>query len=239
MARHALQFSKQPPRKLAALIELVNGLPSDLAIRRTITPTALREKAEAEGKLDSLSDVIYQAISDLPHNLKNYVLLGFWEGGKPDKNSFDMIKEGGVIERYEQLWDASLILREIARRPDKDQKPDLWILNPLHTSKVLLEIDAQGILRGVKTLFFQVIEDRDIEAKRIRECPVCKRIFWAGRITIQCCSPSCANTFRVHRHRYKTEEEKAEYELRRARREEKRQKEALKAPQSAKKKKGK
>ena len=147
--------------------------------------------------------------------------MGFWAGGESLKGSLEVAKEGGVVERYSQLWDAYLTLREIARHADKEAKPSIWILNAFYTAPVFLEIDREGMLRDVKTLFFRVIEDEDIEARRIRECPICKRIFWAGRLTMKCCSPRCANTFRVHRHRYRTKEEKADYELRRARREEK------------------
>lgn len=220
MTEQALQFFKKPPKKLAALIELVNGFPSDLERRREILPKALREKAEAEGKADLLVGSIVEAIKDLPGKLQDYVCMGFWDEGGSDKRALDFAKEGGVIERYSQLWDAYLTLREIARRPDKEAKPALWMLNALYNAPAFLEIDRQGILRDVKTLFFRVITDEDIEARRIRECPICKRIFWAGRLTMKCCSTRCANTFRVHRHRYRTAEEKAEYELRRARREE-------------------
>lgn len=236
MTKQALQFIKKPPKKLAALIELVNGFPSDLERRREILPTALREKAEAEGKADLLAELIFKAINDLPDKLQNYVNMGFWDGGESIKGSLEVAKEGGVVERYCQLWDAYLTLREIARRPDKEAKPSIWILNTLYTAPVFLEIDREGILRDVKTLFFRVIADEDIEARRIRECPICKRIFWAGRLTMNCCSPRCANTFRVHRHRYRTEEQKADYKFRRKRREEKRQKEAHKKAQLSTKK---
>lgn len=100
---------------------------------------------------------------------------------------------------------------------------------------MFLEIDSEGMLRDVKTLFFQVVEDEDVEARRIRECPICQRIFWAGRLTMQGCSPRCANTFRVRRHRYRTKEEKAEHKFRRVRREISKQKEAQKGRQSVKK----
>jgi len=228
MKEQALQKIKQPPKKLAALLELINGLPSDKTHRLAITPKALRKKAEAEGETDKLAHVISRAIADLPGKLKDYVLLSFWDGGKSAKGEFDLLKEGNVVERYEQLWDAYLVLREIARRPNKDEKPALWVLHPQFVAPVFLEIDGGGMLRDVKTIFFQAIGSGVVEARRIRECPICKRIFWAGRITMKCCSTRCSNTFRVHNYRYKTEEEKAEYKLRRMKLEEKRQTEARK-----------
>jgi len=37
------------------------------------------------------------------------------------------------------------------------------------------------------------------EASRIKECPICGRIFWAGRLTKSACSPRCTNTLNVRR----------------------------------------
>lgn len=237
MAKQALQFFKKPPEKLAALIELVNGFPSDLERRKEILPETLRKKVEAEGREDLLTTAIVEAIKDLPNKLQDYVCMGFWDGGESIKGSLDFAKEGGVVERYSQLWDAYLTLREIARQPDEEKnKPAIWMLLPLYSAPVFLEIDRQGMLRDVKTLFFRVIADEDVEARRIGECPICKRIFWAGRLTMKCCSTRCANTFRVHRHRYRTAEEKVDYELRRVKREKKRQKKTQKeAPLSTEK----
>src|SRR5687768_10691116 len=116
MAKQALQNLKKPPEKLAALLELVNGLPSDKARRLLITPESLRKRAEEEGRLDSLGNVIYEAIAHLPPKLIEYFGMSFWDGGKSFFGDLDMIKIGGVVERYDQLWDAYLTLRYIARR---------------------------------------------------------------------------------------------------------------------------
>ncbi len=87
--------------------------------------------------------------------------------------------------------------------------------------KIWLTIDEEGIVRTKNQPLVDAISEDDVEAARIRECKVCKRIFWAGRITKQCCSPACSNTFRVRRHRYKTAAEKAEHKHKRYTREEK------------------
>ena len=40
-----------------------------------------------------------------------------------------------------------------------------------------------------------------VEAARIRECPICSRIFWAGRIDQPCCTSRCASALRTRRYR--------------------------------------
>jgi hypothetical protein len=242
MAKQALQFFKKPPKKIGALIELVNCFPSDLEHRKAITPVALRECAEAENEKaennnreDFLTDSILNAVKDLPGKLVNYVYSGFWDGGKSRKGEYDVIKEGDIVARYEQLWDAYFCLRTVAQNNSEGGKPHLWMMHTLYAAPMWLEIDARGMLQSKRPLFFEVIEEEQVEAARIRECQICKRIFWAGRHTIKCCSPHCANTFRVHRHRYKTDEEKAAFKARKIAREKRSEREVRKRSASTKK----
>ncbi len=43
----------------------------------------------------------------------------------------------------------------------------------------------------------------EIEAERIRECPVCGRLFWAGRLDQSACRPKCSNVLRARTWREK------------------------------------
>lgn|GEM_PF-6221231 len=43
----------------------------------------------------------------------------------------------------------------------------------------------------------------EIEAERIRECEVCERLFWAGRLDQSACRPQCSNVLRARRWREK------------------------------------
>jgi hypothetical protein len=45
-----------------------------------------------------------------------------------------------------------------------------------------------------KPLFFRVLEE--VEVERIRECPICEKLFWAGRLDQAACSPRCSNVDR-------------------------------------------
>lgn len=51
-------------------------------------------------------------------------------------------------------------------------------------------------------LLFRVLEG--VEAERIRECPICEKLFWAGRLDQTACSTRCANVRRgrIHREKY-------------------------------------
>ena len=100
-----------------------------MALRHEISPEILRAQLKASTAQDGLNedrtivDLIEDKAGSLPEELELYVLRGYWEGGKSQKSSFDLVKEDGVIERYQQLWDACLTLRAIAQHPDKDKAP--------------------------------------------------------------------------------------------------------------------
>jgi hypothetical protein len=66
----------------------------------------------------------------------------------------------------------------------------LW--RQLGRSYVLDEIDEKGMVRVSTDLFAEAMDEEPIEAARIRECAICTRIFFAGRIDAwQCGDPKC------------------------------------------------
>lgn len=67
-----------------------------------------------------------------------------------------------------------------------------------------IQVDDEGIIRVVRDQFAAAVED--VEANRIKECAICRRIFWAGRITQQACSVACAHALRNRRYRAKYKE---------------------------------
>lgn len=150
----------------------------------------------------------------LPSELRAYVWLGEWKGGSFHVEPFDVhpdvwaavtgkkVKQPvkifwpvlpGAFQRYAEVWDAYEKLHGIA----KFARGDLhgWNLLKLgrHASiPTAVEIDTQGVVRERKSLFSKVIEGQSVEAVRIRECPICTLIFWAGRIDAgQCGTPKC------------------------------------------------
>jgi predicted RNA-binding Zn ribbon-like protein len=59
--------------------------------------------------------------------------------------------------------------------------------------------DKDGKIRFTPPSIVQLLEG--IEAARIRECPVCYKIFWAGRRDMGCCSTQCSHTQRQRKYR--------------------------------------
>jgi len=60
---------------------------------------------------------------------------------------------------------------------------------------VSLTIDESGNLRVQLDPLLQAIDK--VEARRIRECPICGKIFWAGRIDQPCCTTRCSGKRRT------------------------------------------
>src|SRR5262249_5690936 len=67
--------------------------------------------------------------------------------------------------------------------PGKLEFPELV---DLFTSGALSETDKRG---------------REVDPTRIRQCPVCNTIFWAGRSDKECCSRRCGHTLAGRRYR--------------------------------------
>jgi hypothetical protein len=200
------KYLRQTPKKLDRLIELVNTLPrfdsSDLTY---LHPQHLREQTKAEleeecgGRKNAdfdtyLAGSIIEAltIKKLPPSLLDYVIHGF----KDDPKTLHvMIKDRGVVGRYENIWTANLRLHNLAKLAQAQGRPNfvrsnVWQL--LDRSYVLDEIDDEGIVRVSSDLFAEAMAEEPIEAARIRECAICTKIFFAGRIDAwQCGDPKC------------------------------------------------
>ena len=58
-----------------------------------------------------------------------------------------------------------------------------------------------------------------VETRRIRECPICQKLFWAGRIDKKCCGPRCLTVWHSRKWR---EKYLASYKLQRIRKAEQR-----------------
>jgi hypothetical protein len=211
-AEQALQKGLRPvPSKLSRFIALANlalpecelpktaGLSRELQVLEISPDPAKRSDWESRvmGALDSIPE-------QLPR-FREYIHRAYIAGGPRAA-----LRAYNYILRIRINFYSIIVLSDGSHFTVK-----FHLANPVE-----LSIDVEGLVRIRVDEFTEALEG--IEAKRIRLCEVCKRIFWAGRITQKCCSNSCSNKFRVHRFRYKTDEEKAAYELRRMRREEKR-----------------
>lgn len=228
-ASQASRF-KPPPPKLAALIELANGFPSDVKQLRSMSPQALEAEANAvqddptrsrdlvngnvgkavsrkeraELAMKPLRDVIVEKIDPLSAKLREYLLFGIREDITPLNTGRSKFMEAGIINRYRQIWDATIKLRGIARAVDVRVKTGHWLtpffsFDGSYTPPPLMEVGTDGILYEFRSLFSEVIGSEKVEVVRVRVCEVCDRIFWAGRITMKGCSARCGDVLRKRR----------------------------------------
>jgi hypothetical protein len=61
---------------------------------------------------------------------------------------------------------------------------------------VEISVNKEGFLQTNSTEFYELITTHKIEARRIRNCVICPKIFWANRIDKWTCSKTCGNTLR-------------------------------------------
>lgn len=199
------RYLRPTPEKLKRLIELVNTLPPfdslDLSL---LHPEHLRNQTEVELEKEGgrksahfdirLTGLIIEALKmkKLSPALLDYVTLGF----KDSRTTLHgMIRDGGVVGRYTDIWTANIRLHNLAKLAQAQGRPNfvrsnLWQL--LDRSYVLDEIDEKGIVKVSTDLFAEAMAEEPIEAARIRECAICARIFFAGRIDAwQCGDPKC------------------------------------------------
>jgi hypothetical protein len=199
------KYLRPTPEKLKRLIELVNTLPAfDSLDLRLLHPQYLQAQTEAElqeegGRKNAhfdirLTGLIIEALKmkKLSPALLDYVTLGL----KDSRTTLHgMIRDGGVVGRYENIWTANIRLHNLAKLAQAQGRPNfersnLWRL--FDRSYVLDEIDANGIVKVSTDLFAEAMAEEPIEATRIRECAICNRIFFAGRIDAwQCGDPKC------------------------------------------------
>jgi hypothetical protein len=198
------KYLKKPPEKLEYLIEIVNCLPPDGLDLRFMNPEALKANVEAEASLegktkkeyilDGLDVAACESTKQLPSQLRDYVWRGEWKG-----ESFHVTQSvhisipllPGSFRRYAEVWDAYEKLHGIVKATKNlGLRWNLLKLGRHASISSVVQIDRDGMLRERKSLFSKVIEGQNIEAARIRECPVCLRIFWAGRIDAGQCGRS-------------------------------------------------
>jgi hypothetical protein len=199
------RYLKPAPEKLKQLIELVNALPPVGSLdSRFLHPHHLRAQTNAELETRGgdenpffgifLARLIVEElqIKKVSPFLLDYVAVGVEEGGLTSNR---MMKDGGVVGRYENLWNARVRLHNMAQLAkvedeQRSERSTLW--REAVPLPVLDEIDERGIVRVSKDLFTEAMDEEPVEAARIRECAVCNRIFFAGRIDArQCGDPKC------------------------------------------------
>ncbi len=131
---------------------------------------------------------------------------------EPDYYFIDRFSE--LVEIYDYVVLGRKVFGIISKLDNFNEKiENVWENISLD---IRLFIAPDGTIQFLKHPLVYALEG--VDHTRIKQCPVCEQFFWAGRITQQCCSPRCSNTFRVRRHRFRSDEEKGELKLKRIQR---------------------
>ena len=225
--QQALHFFKPVPKKLAPFIDLENMLPPNIELPYPDDDRTFMDLNENDEIVDPwwasrARSALMECLRGSPVNFRQYIWRDSLGGSRRTNEA--------VLTALKRYGDFKIRLEQVRAVARYDRHGNQFVIPPapyddypyerfLHVETEVV-VDEEGLVQIVPDSFAEAI--RGIEVARLRECGVCNRVFWAGRITQKCCTPKCANTFRVHRHRYKTDEEKADYKLRRLKREDRR-----------------
>jgi hypothetical protein len=220
MARKALQSQRlqsQCPPKLAELIKLVNLFPPGVRfpVLNARSRLAKFDGDEAEWTKTASLD-LYDCLKEAPKGFRRYIYDApdiqarpFFETYSPAlfDNTINAIKR---YEDFAHLRTNLLRLIRFVKSFNLQRRADSLRVNaplPLLFSPVL---DERGFIRVGGDALMEAL--RDVKANLVRECEVCKRIFWAKRKDQPCCDPrTCGNVRRVRKARLLAKEKAAEY----------------------------
>jgi len=164
------------------------------------------EKDRIEERIESIRTLletslyledIDEAASRLRHLLANDDALleddRYWETVRSAENFYTFVRESRQkLRRISSLSRAGSFVRHLN-----------GTLYPL-TTTARIEIDERDVIRIIPDQFAEAISG--INSTHIRECVICKTIFWAGRRDSMCCSSSCADKRRKRQHRARYKE---------------------------------
>lgn len=197
-----------PPPKLAELIEIVNLVPPDASLAglyemwKEIKELAKEDDDIAKqyyGDFEFATTFVTFWARDFPENFRNYI----WPKDAKEKSEAIGLEKyiDLAISKYTFVHNCREDLRAIIQLVDSTTAAPFLLpqLGPAILTLTYIYLDKDGLIQFEGDVFTQAVEG--VEASRIRECAICKRIYWAGRITQQCCSTACAHALRNRRYR--------------------------------------
>lgn len=165
--------------------------------------------AHALGAKKDIEEIFLEsAPEDSPKRILEEVLNGDDDvlGGLYYGFIYDALREYSFIREAREKLQS---LTRMINKPGSLAAHIADLMNPIRTSGTI-SLDKDRRIKISNDRFAEAVED--VEVDRLRTCPECKRIFWAGRITQTCCSKPCGNKMRVRRWR---ENYQTNYKLRR------------------------
>ncbi len=192
--------------KLLEYIEIVNKIPMNFEFPTLDYVFELAiEKPGKESKsvnIEEMTEVYEESFaSKLPQDLHEFVM------DKGEVNNWD---EYLAIQRnFDYLASIDHGLRAMAYAVTEEFRDNLgltinetiegWVSENVFSLPLMVAINKKGHLVLKTTEFFEFIRDHEIEARRIRECFVCFKVFWAKRLETWTCSKQCGNIWRQHK----------------------------------------
>lgn len=153
------------------------------------------DKVEELDKIEATAlDAINHCLEGLPKKFRDYV----WQDKKECSNEETIIHAGIARYTLARQWreNLRLLIEVTTRNLDRIERLAYLQRINLHSG---IDVDDRGFIRLNKDIFIAAVED--VDARRIKECPICRKLFWAGRITQQGCSTACSHALRNRRYR--------------------------------------
>jgi hypothetical protein len=97
--------------------------------------------------------------------------------------------------KYQHLRAAREMLRAFANEGKDSPKSKEIKLRHIHEALVNIRADERGRIQFSHGPIMDAL--RGVEVARIRLCPICGKIFWAGRLDQRCCSGKCSHVRRT------------------------------------------
>lgn len=207
--------------RLEEYIELANMLPHD---RVAIDLDEFLREEVKDGSVPGEGTIefwVYKFkflllyLDRFPTNFRDYILGDAVEGyrkldvGKLEDESSrpHLVAILGALDRYSDFCSTRERLRQIARYFKKDAPAWRKFFHGSIRINTSLRMGLGGTVEVNLDSFVETVQG--LEAERIRECPVCQRIFWAHPISKMSCSPRCRNLHNVRQHRAQTKKNRA------------------------------
>jgi len=139
--------------------------------------------------------------ADVEDLISRFPLLRSFMAGVNVKDEFPL----EMVQRCLQLKTIRSILYTIARLNSNNQLTGASMpVGADLENLVSVKMDAGGILRIELDPLLQTLEGAEV--RRIRECPICGILYWAGRMDKPACNAECAHVLRERRYREKYRE---------------------------------
>jgi hypothetical protein len=162
---------RHAPEQVKRLIAMANSVPAEV------------ELASVSGNQDK----IWKTLRSSPLFRQFRVLAHVPKPG----TAVPRIARVFVMAAYTRLQATRELLRAIAQRKGTKVPPTLMQIVPVINDRGRIHFSIGDVIDPLE----------GIEADRIRQCPICEKIFWAARRDQCCCERKCARTLRTRRWR--------------------------------------